>query len=264
LKHPTALLLVRIALVLVCLALPASALDTAEEIRQCVRGNLPEKSSHQQIELTSEDRAGGQRTLEAELDWQRGDGDHARVRILVESPSDLRGSTYLVIEQDRDDEMFMYLPKLQKVRRISAGMLSDQLWGTDFSYEDIKQLQGLTLEGTTERLPDAELDGRPVYVLAVTPAEDEPSSYERVVASIDRETCVALRTEFFERGDAPRKVLVADAAGIEKQGGRFVAHSFEMRDVRDETRSWLRIHKVENDVAIPSKLFSPTMLGRAR
>ena len=245
-------------------AAPAAALETAEEIRSCVRGNLPERTSRQEIELTSEDRAGGLRTLEAELHWMRDGDEPARVRIRVEKPSDLHGASYLVIEQPKDDEMFMYLPKVQKVRRITAGMLSDQLWGTDFSYEDIKQLQGIMAEGTSERLPDSEVAGRAAYVLAIVPAADEASSYERIVSAIDRETCVTLRTEFYERGETARKVLTADPAEIRPVKGRHVAHVFEMRDVRDETRSWLRIRKIQNDVSIPSKIFNPAMLGRGR
>jgi hypothetical protein len=246
------------------LALPASGLETAEEIRRCVQDNLPERTSRQQIELTSEDRAGGRRTLEARLYWKREDDEATRVHIRVESPVDLRDSTYLVIEKPDDDEMFMYLPRLQKVRRITSGMLSDQLWGTDFSYEDIKQLQGITVDGASERLPDTEIGGRPAWVLAIVPSGDEPSSYERIVSAVDRETCVTLRTEFFERGDTPRKVLEADPEEIRRVGERWVGHRFEMRDVRDQTRSWLVIRKIANDVSIPANLFNPTLLGRSR
>jgi len=252
------------ASLLLSFATPTAGLETAEEIRQCVRGNLPERTSRQSIELTSEDRAGGRRTLEAELYWQHEGDDPARLRIRVESPPDLRGSTYLVIEQPKDDEMFMYLPKLQKVRRVTSGMLSDQLWGTDFSYEDIKQLQGISLDGASERLPDTEFAGRPAYVLAIVPGDQETSSYQRIVSTIDRETCVTLRTEFFEHGEAARKILLADVAEVRPLDGRFVAHAFEMKDVRDETRSWLRIREIVNDVEIPSKVFNPALLGRSR
>jgi hypothetical protein len=143
-------------------------------------------------------------------------------------------------------------------------MLSDQLWGTDFSYEDIKQLQGIATDGASERLPDTEVAGRPAYVLALVPTAEESSSYTRIVSAIDRETCVTLRTEFYERGESARKVLDADAAEIRPVAGRFVAHAFEMRDLRDETRSWLRIRKIAHDVSIPSKIFNPALLGRGR
>jgi outer membrane lipoprotein-sorting protein len=229
-----------------------------------MRRNLPERTSVQTIELTSRDRAGGSRTLKARLHWKRFEGGHPRVRIRVDSPPDLRGASYLVIEKETADEMFMYLPAVQKVRRITGGMLSDQLWGTDFSYEDIKQLQGMVVDGKSERLPDAAIGSRRVYVLSVTPQLDGESSYQRIVTSVDHDTCLALKTEFYEHGEEPRKVLLADPERITRQGRLWMAREFEMSDVRDETRSWLRILEVENDTDVSDRVFGPSLLGRGR
>ena len=233
---------------------------TAEEVSECVRGNLPERTSREQIELESLDRAGGRRTLEAKLEWKR--ADEPRLRITVEAPSDLRGAAYLVIEKPGDDDMFMYVPAARRVRRIAGAMLEGELWGTDFSYEDIKQVQGMTGSGGLARLPDADVSGRPVWVVAHRPDGSEGSSYTRIVVYVDRDTCVALRTEFFQRGERPRKVLVADPESLLQVDGRWLAQSLEMQDLRDQTRSWLRVLNVEHDVEIPERVFSVTRLGQ--
>jgi hypothetical protein len=237
---------------------------TAEEISECVRGNLPERTSREQIELESLDRAGGRRTLEAKLEWKRGEDDRPSVRISVQAPSDLRDAAYLVIEKPGDDDMFMYVPAARKARRIAGGMLEGELWGTDFSYEDIKQVQGITGSGARERLPDSDVSGRPTWVVEHRPEGSDASSYTRIVAYVDQETCVAMRTEFFQRGERPRKVLVADPESLLQVDGRWLAASLEMRDIRDDTRSWLRVLKVEHDVEIPDSVFSVMRLSRGR
>ena len=56
----------------------------------------------------------------------------------------------------------------------------------------------------------------------------------------------------------------ADVDEIRRVGEGWVAHSFEMRDLRDETRSWLRILAIQNDLTISSKIFNPALLGRGR
>lgn len=252
-----------VALLLVCwLAPPAGALETADEIRACVRGNLPQQTSVETIELESIDRAGGRRTLQARLHWKRFGEDEHRLRIRVEEPSDLRGASYLVDEKDGSDDMFMYLPALRKVRRITSGMLSDSLWGTDFSYEDVKQLQGISVAGDSERLADATVADRATYVLALRPASSEASSYAEIRSWVDRETCVVVKTEFFERGDVPRKVLTADPGELAREGGRWSARSLEMRDLQGETTSHLRVLEEQVDVEIPDRTFNPTLLGR--
>ena len=229
-----------------------------------MRANLPERTSRERIELESLDRAGGRRTLEAKLDWMRDDQGRARLRIRVEAPSDLRDAAYLVIEKSGDDDMFMYVPAARKVRRIAGGSLGGELWGTDFSYEDIKQVQGIAGSGSRERLPDADVSGRPTWVIEHRPDDSQESSYSRIVAYVDPDTCVALRTEFFQRGERPRKVLVADPESLIEVEGRWLARSLEMQDVRDETRSWFRVLDVEHDVEIPERVFSVTRLGQGR
>jgi len=249
-------------LAVLLLATPASALETAEEIRACVRHNLPEKTSVQTIELESLDRAGGRRTLVARLHWKRFADDRYRLRIRVEKPPDLRGSSYLAIENDANDDMFMYLPATQRVRRINSGMISDSLWGTDFGYEDIKHLQGIAAEGAVERLPDTFLEDHAVYVLSTVPASDEESSYSKIVSYIEPKSCLAIRTEFYERGDVPRKLLLADLDQVTHEENRWLARSIEMRDLRSETRSQLRVIETRDDVEVPDRTFNPTLLGR--
>jgi hypothetical protein len=253
----------RAALLAVLLfAAPAAALETAEEIQACVRGNLPHRTSAQKIELESLDRAGGRRTLVARLHWKRfADGGY-RLRIRVDEPLDLRGSSFLVIENRPTDDMFMYLPATQKVRRITSGMVSDSLWGTDFGYEDIKHLQGIDAEGEVERLPDSSVEDRPVYVLSMVPGPNEESSYSKIVSFVARDSCLAIRTEFYERGDEPRKVLLADLDQLTHEEDRWLARSVEIRDLRSETRSQLRVLETRDDVEIPDRTFNPTLLGR--
>jgi hypothetical protein len=158
----------------------------------------------------------------------------------------------------------MYLPAAQRVRRVAAGAMGDQLWGTDFSYDDIRQLQWIAAEGATERLPDSAIDGRPTYVLTLDPAAESESPYRRIVTYVDHETCLNLKIEFYERGEQPRKVLSADPSSFARSGEYWFARELEMQDLRDGTTSWLKTVKVEHDVTIQDRVFNPTFLDRVR
>jgi hypothetical protein len=251
-------------LLLLAPGVAGAALDSPEEIRACMARNLPERTTRQKLELESRDRAGGARTLGVRLFWKRSVSGQPRVLLRVDSPPDLKGAGYVLIDREGAEEMYMYLPAVQKVRRITSQMASSQLWGTDFSYEDVKQLQGIVRGGADERLPDAEVEGRPVRMLALRPAAESGSGYRRIVWYVDPETCVALRTEFFEAGDAPRKVLAAKPASVTRRDGRWLAHELSMSDDRSGTTTTLRVLEVENDVELPDHLFNPNQLPRGR
>ena len=229
---------------------------TAEQIRECTRANFPTETSVQTIELASYDRSGGKRVLKSKLFWKRMADGYSRAMMQVSSPVDLSGSAYLVLEKPELDDMYIYLPNVRKARRIVGQTGSKPLWNTDFSYEDIKQMQGVSKSGTVKRLPDTEVGGRKAYVLEVTPDVAE-SSYETIIAQIDQTTCTPLQLEFYEAGKVLRKRLTSDPASLLEQEGRWIARQLEMRDLRDDTRTTVQIDKIEYNEKLADTVFNP-------
>lgn len=243
-------------------AAAVAALDTIDEIQACVEANLPAETSFQSVEIESEDRVGARRKLAARIYWKRFEA-HPRVMIVVDEPAEVRDAAYLAIGGDEDETIYMFLPALKTIRRVSATTAADSLWETDFSYEDMKYLQGVALRGAHERLPDAELSGRAVYVVATVPTETGQSAYRRVVSMVDQETCVPLQVDFYEQGKEPRKTLLATVESLRADGPRWSAREYSMQDRKNETRTWLRINESELDSKIPDRLFNPNRLDRA-
>jgi hypothetical protein len=253
-----------LALVFLLLAAPASALEKAEDIRACARKNFPATSSTQTFELTTIGRDGSERSLHATAYWKRGSDGKARAMLQVDQPDDLRGSSYLMLEKTTRDDLFMYLPAVNRPKRIHGSQTSDPLWGSDFSYQDIKQVQGIFDSGKLTRETDVTADAKKLYVLSFVPDAVEESGYRRIVSHIDPTTCVALQTEFFLDGDTPRKRLLVDPKEVKPMGSRWVAHHYEMRDLRNETRTVLRIESMTPDTDLPDRLFNPQTFFHGR
>jgi hypothetical protein len=245
-------------------AMPALALDKPEDIRACARKNFPVTSSTQTFQLKTIGRDGSARTLHATAFWKRATDGKAKVMLQVDQPDDLRGSSYLMLEKSTRDDLFMFLPGVPRVKRIHGNQTSDKLWGSDFSYEDIKQVQGIFDGGTLTRQADTEIAGRKTYVLDFVPAKVEESAYTRVLSHIDQQTCAVLRTDFFKADGKARKRLTVNPQEVRQDGTRWVAHFYEMSDLLDETRTELRIDKMTADKDLPDRLFNPQTfyLGR--
>ena len=249
---------------LVCavLAVRASAQGGVEEVESCMRANLPERTSVQTGKLRSTGPAGSQRTLDGKIYWKRSPQDLSQTLIEIEAPADVRGSAYLVLERKDGTDMFVYLPELKRTRRVHPRTVSGSLFGTDFGYEDIQRLQTISGGSRSERLPDSNLDGRPVYVVRSHPAPEDGSAYERIVYSVDKETCVPLRVEFFGAGENLLKVVSADPGTLSRSGKGWIVRSLTVRDVKKETQTELVVDKIELDVELPDRLFTQTNLER--
>ena len=239
------------------LSSPARGAPTAEELEACIRANEPEESSVQTVLMRTRDRADQVSESRAKIYWKRFDDGLSRVMLRMTDPPTQRDSAVLMIEKkDAKADLFMYLPELRRVRRVTTRMVSGSLFGTDFSYEDFERLQGYARDQVSEIRGPEDRDGRSVLVVESRPATDAGSAYERSVTVLDAETCVALESSFYEQGDEPRKVLRADPAKIEERDGRHFPRQVTMTDLRDGTSTEVVAEELEVDVSIPRKMFS--------
>jgi Outer membrane lipoprotein-sorting protein len=261
-RGPNLKALIGAALLIVpALAFTQTAADPLAEAQACARRNLPSSSLEMRATFTKVDRVGGERESRAKLLGKTLADGLRRAVLRFERPTDIRGTAMLMIENPSGaSDFYVFSPDERRVRRIS-GRSSGGLFGTDFSYDDFENWRGLSKRSKSERLPDAVESGRPVYVLAGTPAAEDGSSYERVVSYIDRETCVVLRIDSYEQDAKLRKILRADPASVEKSGDVSIATAFELEDVLDGTRTRVAIDTIQLDVDLPDRLFRQTDLG---
>lgn len=238
-------------------AVAATPAET-EKVLSCMRANIPQTLRIQSFELNSVDRAGTSRVLKGKLYGSRED-DKLRAMLKIEGPADLRGAAYLLREGLKGaDEMYVYLPALNKVRRVVGSNTDSPLFGTDFSYNDIKQISHafsggeVTLEGAGE-LPG----GRKTHILTMKPDAAAQSRYALIRAWVDEKTCVILQAEFME-GASARKRFSADAAKLKQAGKHWYLEEANMEDLRDKTRTRLKITGVKSDTDLASRYFSPS------
>lgn len=231
---------------------------TAEEIRSCTESNRPHETSIQTVSLQAKDRVGAINTSRATLYWKKFDDGLSKVMMRFYAPPDLRGTGLLMLEREAErNDLFIYLPELGRVKRVTSRMTSSSMFGTDFSYEEFERIQGMAESTPVTRLEDDQVAGRPTWVIESRPTENGSSAYERIVSFVDQENCTILRTQFFERGEDARKVLTAAPESItQEDGGIWIVRRYLMRDLRDETETALVIESVEIGAKIGRKTFS--------
>lgn len=249
---------------LLCLWLPVSVHAIDPQLEACIRMNEPESSAVQQIEMRSVDRAGYEKTLVADIYLKRFPDETSRMIAYFREPDDIIGTRLLVIEKAAGNEMYMYMPSLFKIRRISSKRIASSMYGSDFSYEDIERFYAMLSSEQPAQLPDAQLDGSPMYVLETRPAEDSGSKYESIVAYFDQPDCVIRRVDFFESGEKLRKQLIADASSITSAGSIRLPREFTMTDLRNKTETYLSIRKIELDLTLDDDLFNHERLKEFR
>ena len=229
--------------------------------RACLEKNAPKNTIAFRAEFTKVDRVGGERTNRASVIGKQLSDGLRRIVVRFDRPPEMRGTAMLMIEgASGPSDFYVYSPDERKVRRV-VGRSNSGLFGTDFTYDDFENWRSFQKHGHAERLPDATVAGRPVYVIESEPAKDEQSSYEKVVTSVDRETCVVLQVDSFEPGGKLRKVLRADPAKVETVGALSVATALELEDMIDQTKTRVSLANVKLDTPVPDSKFRPADLS---
>lgn len=248
----------RMGLLACALLAPASALagEAVDKIAECMRANIPKSLQIKEVELTATDRTGGTRQLRGRLYGVR-EEERLRAMIKIAAPADLSGAAYLLREKQGGDEMYVYVPALQKVRRITGAGVDGALWGTDLSYGDLKQLNNAFSAGQAQLEGQGELAGRPVHHLSLKPEGGEESRFSVIKVWVDQKTCVSLRADFIE-GTTVRKRLDADPASLRQSGSHWYAGEALMSDLKEGTKTRLRVLGVSSGVDLSGRYFNPS------
>lgn len=194
------------------------------------------------------DRQGRQRERLLELRGLRSekpgsDGIADRSLIRFSYPNDIKGTALLVLERPgKDDDRYLYLPALGRVRRIAGAERQESFAGSDLSYEEIG---GRALDDYTYELVDANAswqgaDGRPhrAYALKST-ARDGSVAYPTVVSLVRADNFVVVHADIFDRRGTRAKQYVVKR--LDRPSGIWTVMEAVMSHQLDRTRTELEV-----------------------
>ncbi|MGH8442256.1 MAG: outer membrane lipoprotein-sorting protein [Nevskiaceae bacterium] len=234
----------------------APAAKTVKDIRACMSDNLIKRGALRDMNLGIYDKEGKVRDLRMRLYWKPSKTGGTRVHLRIVEPPIMIGSSYLMLQEGPNEEVYFYLPGADRALRITGQNMSEPLWGTDFSYGEIKQVMGLLVTGKTRRLADAAVASRPSYVLETQTSMDE-TGYRKVVNYVDQASCVLLKSEFVANGDKPRKVLEGDLSSLLQADRYWTMLAYKMSDLSRGSYTQLSLSDLSVDERLSEKLFDP-------
>jgi hypothetical protein len=189
-----------------------------------------------------------------------GKGDRTLVRFTY--PNDIKNTGFLVWEHPAaEDERFLFLPALGRVRRIAGEEKQESFVGSDLSYEDIG---GRDIADYTYAFADANAtwtapDGskHPAWSLE-SRAKDKNADYPRSLSLVLKESFVVVHGEMFN----PRneRVKVFDVRKLERIDTIWTTLSMAVVNERDRTRTELETTSIRYNVGLSENDFTRRQL----
>jgi hypothetical protein len=174
-------------------------------------------------------------------------------------PKDISGVGLLSLARsDGSTDQSLYLPELDRVRKIASDRKGGRFVGSDLSFED---LQDRDPERDTHRTLGRETQGGVACdIVESIPKDGDDSVYAKRISWIDRETLLPMRVDYFENASAGASKRWAVDARKKVQGYWTITDS-TMADLHQDSRTRLIIETARYDRKLPAKLFSARALG---
>ncbi len=204
------------------------------------------------------DKGGGKRTRTLTEYSKKADPEAYKVLVVFNAPPDLRNVGFLIHAHTfADRDLWAYFPEYKRVRRIATSSQDDSFFGSDFSYDDFGGPPNLDDYTFSIRKEDV-IDGRPAYVVEVTPKSRR--KYTRYIAWVAKDLWIHLKIDYYQDDVLYRTGVFTDIRIID---GIPTPFKLDMENRKTGHRTELTIQSIRYHTRFPDDLFSQRSLERA-
>lgn len=216
------------------------------------------------MQLVLRNARGEERVREIAFYSSDDEQDLNRMLMRFKSPADVRGTGFLTLERDdTDDERYLYLPALRRVKKIAASGSGGNFMSSDFTYYDVGKPK---LEDWTYTLLGEETyQGKSCYVIECIPSNDDvldDTGYSKVIRTLTKDGLNSIHSEYYdEMGEKWKELEVREYVRIKDVD---FATDMIMHDIQIDHSSEMRFENLKVDTDIPDSFFSVRYLQRGR
>ena len=158
------------------------------------------------VRMVLRNRHGQESTRDLRVQTLEVPGDGDKSLSIFDTPRDIKGTAFLTFSHKvDDDDQWIYLPALKRVKRINSRNKSGAFMGSEFAYEDITNQE--VEKYTYKWIRNEQYEGEDCYVVEFYPVDLKNSGYTRLVHWIDKSEHRTLKVEYYDRKSSHLKTL---------------------------------------------------------
>ncbi len=239
-----------------------SAQDGYEIMKKMDEKTTP-KTSHSLVQMILTDQHGQQNERVIEQ-WSAKDNNENTHSIMIfHSPASVKNTRFLTREnKDREDDQWIFLPALNKVRRIASSDEGSSFMGTEFTYSDMGSRE--LNDYTYKYLGEETIQGYECYIVESNPKPNTDSPYTKTISwiTVDEGILTVMKAEIYKSETEILKVLLVEK--ISKISGYWIPTKIIMTNTQNQRSTTIVQQKLELDKAVNSQRFSQRFLETGR
>ena len=224
---------------------------TGKQIVDKVNDLLSQETSYSMAKMTIITTSGKERTFEYES-WSKDAGEKNLIRYLA--PRRVKGQATLML--NHADDIWMFFPRTQRVRKLATHAKKQKMEGSDFSYEDMGSGDAFINDFIAKRLEDEKMEGNACFKVELTKKRESDSAYSRLIMWVIKKKFVPIVIDYYDEDDANlflKRLIQSDIRTID---GVPTALKMVMVNKTDNTQTSMEILKVKYNIPLKDEMFT--------
>lgn len=202
---------------------------TAQEIAQKVTDRDDGDNSTSKMKMILIDKNGKKRVRDLKTFTKDKGEDKLKIMFFL-TPADVKNTGFLTYDYDdstKDDDQWLYLPELQKVKRIASSDKSSSFMGSDFTYSDMTSRN--VEDYTYEIMKEKKVGGHMTWQMLVTPKSEktiEETGYTKSIMFVRQDNFVVVQALNYVK--AGKKLKYMMVKGLKQIDGIWTATEMQM------------------------------------
>lgn len=186
--------------------------------------------------------------------------------MFFKSPADVKNTAFLTYDYDnasKDDDQWLYLPALKKVKRIPTSDKSSSFMGSDFSYFDMtdRDLEDYDFK----LLKETEVRGKKAWMIEAIPRSTKiikESGYTKTIALVRQDNYMVVRSIGFMKNN---KKKYLDVVRLHQEQGVWLTDEMTMttkKGANTEHKTILNFSNIKLNNTIDDSMFTTRRLEK--
>lgn len=223
---------------------------TSHEIITKVNEIMNPASSWAKSKMVTITSSGKERTFVYES-WSKNNGEKNLIKYT--EPRRVKGQATLLL--NFSDDIWMYFPRTQRVRKLASHAKKQKMEGSDFSYEDMGSGNSFLEDYDSKKLDDSKIDKQDCYVIEMLRKPDADISYSKLKMYILKSNFTPIKIEYFDdkSGQHSKTLTQYDIQNID---GIPTGMKMIMKNEIDNTQTSMEFIEIKYNLDLDDSMFT--------
>lgn len=188
--------------------------------------------------------------------WEKG---RVYSMIFIDAPQKDRGIVFL----KRKNEVWNWVPSIEKVIKLPPSMMSQSWMGTDFSNDDLVKESSILNDYEHSFSGDTVISGRSCFLITMLPLPEAPVVWGKLIVAVDKKDHVELHVRFYDEDNV--LVNVMNGYDVKLMDGRLIPTRFEIIPAgKKNQRTEMIYEKIRFNISIEDQFFTTEQMKKMR